>query len=143
MGNLPYIDCAEEAAVDAICSEFDGKGYHKQLDCIHFSAKVMDRLSGSNKSESLRSPRGLSPKEARKVIRWFLRQYGLVRVEPPLKAGDLVLLRDRHRRLSHMMVVGNARLWHANPPRVSFCGLSLPPETSLSAVYRLPACSRS
>jgi hypothetical protein len=143
VGSLPYEESPHQEQIDALCAELEGLRYSKSLDCTRFAARVLDALTGLQKSDDLRSPRNCSDFIwVKRAAEWFLDTYPLKNGNLPLRAGDILLLKDRKNRLSHMMAVGNRRLWHANPPKVYFTGLFLPHETSLSAVYRLSACSR-
>lgn len=144
MDRLAYEESLEQERIDRACLRRQEATYVSgRADCIHFAAHVLDELSGKTVSKKLRSPKSLDSKSAFRVIKWFLQNYPLKRAGLPVRAGDILILRDSRDRLTHLMVVGDGRLWHANPPKVSFTGLVLPPETSLAAVYRLRGCSPS
>jgi hypothetical protein len=143
---LYFIPSSRDAEVDAVCSEWEGTPYkHGKsikglgIDCIHFAAEVLDSLHLKRCSALLRSlpiDAGIHNRKGVEIAaRWFLRNYPLKAMYSlSVRSGDILVL--GHDSPSHLMIVGNHRLWHATPPGVCFQGLQPPHSMFLKSLYR-------
>ena len=138
-----------------VCEQWEGTRYALNrrtmgvsVDCVHFVARVLDVLHGSDCASSLQS---LLPDACvhdrmtvLQMLRRWLRFYPHERVrDHVVEAGDVLVYRPAAgaATASHIAIVGSpGRIWHATAPRVCCTGVDLP-GLYLLAIYRTP-CKR-